>query len=1402
MEHQKIPAQVDSSQDITKNGKRPKRDKETDKQAVLKLLTDISQADKYGKPIVMLPDEDGLLIAYKLDTPKPVVYEWVTNKLGYKPLKDAYNMALSAIRYRIRARYDREHPAQDAPTQVEETPQLSPLNQYLIEKGYIVQEKTVNGCFFDKDGQLKISYKPIVEGQVNIFERLKVFDVPDMVGEAPQPTNTILKAQFVNTDTGDTQSLEIDAQDMQSRDPGFFKRIQSIVHPHAKKKSDFIHFLDTLGHAPFTPISSTYNGPGLITLDNELLFLHPAGAALSATGLREDIHVTFEPQVKKQLAKVKYGFTLPTLEDDAREDYAIAHQLLDVTPGTPGLGELVLGTVGYSPMSQLSETGGIAAIIYGTTGSLKSVVARLGLQCYAQVWGREEISTATLREGASTFFGVSQAAYYLPGMYQLFDDGLKGKATPQDVAKFYKFISGMGAMLASKQGRLGGKISHGQSGLLDAHYSRGSFVVTVEALPNAEQQASDLARFIVVSHDGPERNNMELLDALQSKECSQAMNRATCGYVQWLLPRIQAYCDAVTPAMEYYDKHEMHSRVVTTYAKVETGLQSWFDYGVAIGALTPQEATERLELARLNLLALGELQNSLMNVVDKRSQANDPVYNFQKYFAEIKRDRTVVLSDNKRREEGTDNLRPQPPTCLAAIDMLPDQDGWTYDEREARYEIKHAIEAGVLKYEPWDASNAASETWVAYIPVSRWEQIYKIVTDRATKNNTLLPTSRELLKKLEEKGKLKHANTNLWGRVKNGGKQGRCYLLDMRFFYAPDEDQTDITPPPTNDTPSTPRPLAQEKVPAQDDRPGAGQLAQEPQTVERQSLGRCDICHWNEAYTIWTGGKRYCDACKEKGETPQDMEQKVSRARNTTPQTRKRADNSQVNSQIETTSTSARLTIYVDVSTGTILSDRGDVCQTSPHSSLLNILKAASQQKWDVYRVYVCGPLPEEWDAWLTSGDLSAHYDTDEKRGHYFDAQKPEKSVVRYVGRYTRRSLDVRAIGSWLDKQEVSAQDAQAAMTLVLGKLQETFPFPTTPITSLRGTPAGQFSELWKVKTRIEKRQFEPLPDEIRSIIRSTAGQGRIEILTPQAVTKVPRFEYWDGNFMYAALAWGLPTELANHDDKNEYAGKVPARYRIRYTVPQDWGHVGLFMTSNPHTKHGGEWMFPGSEHAGQTFETWVDGCELDVLRYQYGTVEAGLSAWAITILERIVFKLEKDSKDKDPLGCIIRPLVALRQQLKASDNHIDKLGAGAIRSIVLHGIGAFNRKDRTAAIILDSQAPHPANMIDFTTLEDGRVRYTVEHAPLEAASTLLEHPEWPALVWARCRARITRAMLTLPREELLASQTDAIAMGTHPAWEISDKIGQLRPKGTPLTNVKAPHTWEQLEALKQKAGV
>jgi len=255
--------------------------------------------------------------------------------------------------------------------------------------------------------------------------------------------------------------------------------------------------------------------------------------------------------------------------------------------------------------------------------------------------------------------------------------------------------------------------------------------------------------------------------------------------------------------------------------------------------------------------------------------------------------------------------------------------------------------------------------------------------------------------------------------------------------------------------------------------------------------------------------------------------------------------------------------------------------------------------------------------------------------------------------------------------------------------------------------------------------------------------------------------------------------------------------------VPTDWKHVGLFMTLRGNDND--PWMYPGDTCQGQTFETWVDGSELDVLRDQYQTVEAGMQAWNIEILERIVFKPEKESAIKKPLDAITKKLVSMREQVE-KDARLDtarsalyKLVRGMIRNIVLHGIGAFHRNKRDMTVILKKDDVAPETVLDVKTLDNGLIVYTVP-GKLSEYSLQLEHPEWSALVWARCRARMTKWALSLPRESIIAIRTDAIATTKEvQEWKLSEKVGTLREKWTIKRQLKVPHSLSELDALVEK---
>ena len=165
-----------------------------------------------------------------------------------------------------------------------------------------------------------------------------------------------------------------------------------------------------------------------------------------------------------------------------------------------------------------------------------------------------------------------------------------------------------------------------------------------------------------------------------------------------------------------------------------------------------------------------------------------------------------------------------------------------------------------------------------------------------------------------------------------------------------------------------------------------------------------------------------------------------------------------------------------------------------------------------------------------------------------------------------------------------------------------------------------------------------------------------------------------------------------------------------------------------------------------------------------------------------------------------MREQVEKDARLDTSRADLYKLVRGMVRNIVLHGIGAFHRNKRDITVILrrDEEAPDAINAAP-KELGDDLYIYSIP-GKVDAYSEQFDHPEYSALVWARCRARMTKWALSLPRESIIAIRTDAIATTQEvPAWKSSEKVGTLREKWTIRKQIKAPHTYEELDTLVDK---
>lgn len=322
-------------------------------------------------------------------------------------------------------------------------------------------------------------------------------------------------------------------------------------------------------------------------------------------------------------------------------------------------------------------------------------------------------------------------------------------------------------------------------------------------------------------------------------------------------------------------------------------------------------------------------------------------------------------------------------------------------------------------------------------------------------------------------------------------------------------------------------------------------------------------------------------------------------------------------------------------------------------------------------------------------------------------------------------------------------------------------------------------------------RSFPVLDTDTQELIRSTSGQGRIELLAP-AAAELPELVAYDGRLMYAGCVRELGHGVPTHDDGDEYAGMVRGRYRVRFTVPRDWCHVGLLGV---HDGDGWRWpSTPGEEH-----ETWADGAEVGL---------AIAHGWTVRIRERLLFPEHRGR----PLDGWASRLVAIREQLLARaavgavEGETARLAAAGVRSILLHGIGALHGTPHRVTRASTNPGDVPAEAGDSWRIEGD----THVWSEAEAASwPAMCHPEWSAAVWARARVRLLHApagrgqapagALHVARSQLVAFRTDAVYLASDPRWHDDGAVGRLRR----VSSTPGPMPWPRShgDLLKARAG-
>lgn len=391
------------------------------------------------------------------------------------------------------------------------------------------------------------------------------------------------------------------------------------------------------------------------------------------------------------------------------------------------------------------------------------------------------------------------------------------------------------------------------------------------------------------------------------------------------------------------------------------------------------------------------------------------------------------------------------------------------------------------------------------------------------------------------------------------------------------------------------------------------------------------------------------------------------------------------------------------------------------------------------FRSWVFGELPEGW--------------VHDARGHYLESS--ESPVLRYA--LGKRRVEVHRAASWFGEGAYSVDDARDAYDATRTLIEGAFEGCT-----LVGTPATTGRELF-VHTIPRGHEYPVLSAELQELIRATSGQHRYDPTDAELGARggtLPGLFELDGRFMFAGCAWGGAVGVPTRDTCDTFAGGARARYRVTFTVPREWPHLGILGVREP----GGRWVYPRAPRA--TGETWADGCAVE-LALKHG--------WRVVIHERIIWATGK------PLDAWADRLVRVRESVTGGDR-VSALVRGALRRLVLTSIGAFWG---TAAAVTH-EAPLSAGMPRGEHVDNLRAEgaFWVWTERGDQGWAALAHPEWSAHVWALAQRRLldaptgtkTRAgVLHVDPATVVALRADAVYLTEPPAWPDDGRSGRFR---------------------------
>jgi hypothetical protein len=304
-------------------------------------------------------------------------------------------------------------------------------------------------------------------------------------------------------------------------------------------------------------------------------------------------------------------------------------------------------------------------------------------------------------------------------------------------------------------------------------------------------------------------------------------------------------------------------------------------------------------------------------------------------------------------------------------------------------------------------------------------------------------------------------------------------------------------------------------------------------------------------------------------------------------------------------------------------------------------------------------------------------------------------------------------------------------------------------------TPATTGRDLW-VRT-VPDEGYPVMSADMQTLVRSGAGQGRMEVM-PRRAELMPEMFGYDMRISYAAhldrLPIGEPVQLgaaaAAHSIEQPYA---PGRYLVTFRAPEGWRHPGVLPT--PVTD--GAWSWPTTHRWHGP--SWVDAIDLFYAR-QHG--------WDVIVSDGLVWPAVGN-----PFRVWARRLMDV---MNAAQEHWHgngqplraRMARAAVRGVLLFGLGAMHGAPRRMTHVGDSPL---GDAISPRRLRSGAwLWHTIE----QPAWPELVHPEWTAAIWSRARARLLSGpnkvgALHIDPAHVVAFRTDAVYTTHATGWEQFD---------------------------------